>query len=203
MMTRYQRPWWLIVNKSAGLNTTVQEEAYPGERIFVVRGEPLVQGLAWLVWGPVAALLVVGILVGLAILLDIKTQGSAVRGLLIMALLILPALAWGMVAAGLQLLSQKHLRAEREAEAQVCTIKLDQSQAALFYYTTAHPSEEKVPYGQIQQAKVTPAIGSQDLKKMRLILETDNGPLVLLSEKLGTLSQKRDLAQEIKKTLDN
>ena len=66
-MTRYQRPWWLIVNRSGGLKTTVQEETHPGERIFVVRGEPLIQGLAWLIWGPVAALVVVGILVWLAV----------------------------------------------------------------------------------------------------------------------------------------
>ena len=32
---------------------------------------------------------------------------------------------------------------------------------------------------------------------MRLILETDDGPIILLNENLGTLSQKHDLAQAI------
>ena len=36
---------------------------------------------------------------------------------------------------------------------------------------------------------------------MRLLLETDDGPIVLLNEKLGTLSQKNDLAQEIEQTI--
>ena len=62
-MSNYRRPWWLVVNKPAGLVTTVQEESSPGERIFIIRGEPLVQGLVWLTWGPVGALLVILILI--------------------------------------------------------------------------------------------------------------------------------------------
>jgi hypothetical protein len=196
-MSLYKRPWWLIVNKSDVLTTTIQEEAHPGERIFVIRGEPMVQGLAWLVWGPVAALLVVAGLIWLAVYLDIRAQTGAMRALLILALLILPALVWGIVALVLQLLSRKYLLVERQAELQECFIRLNQKQATLFYQTTAHPTEEKIPYAQIQQVRVTPAIGSQDIKQMRLVLETDNGPIILLNEKLGTFSQKNDLAQEI------
>ena len=202
-MTQYQRPWWLIVNKSDSLTTTVQEEAHPGERIFVIRGEPLVQGLAGLIWGPLAAVVVVGVLILLAVMLNVREQSSAVRALVIFALLILPALAWGVVALGLHLLSQKYLQAERQARLQECLIRLDQKQAALFYQTTTHPTEEKVPYTQIQQVRIASTIGRQDIKEMRLILETDAGPIVLLNEKLGTLSQKNGLAQEIEKAVTN
>ena len=73
-MNNYQRPWWLVVNKSAGLATTIQEEAYPGERIFIIRGKPLVQGLAWLTWGPGGALLAVVILAWLAIAFKVNVQ---------------------------------------------------------------------------------------------------------------------------------
>jgi hypothetical protein len=200
-MTQYKRPWWLIVNKTDSLTTTVQEEAHPGERIFVVRGEPLVQGLAWLIWGPVAALLVVGVLIWLAISLDVRAQNGAVRALVIVALLILPAIAWGVVALVLHLLSQKHVRAEGQAGLQECLIRLNKKQAALFYQTTTHPTEEKIPYTEIQKVRVAPIIGSQDIKDMRLLLETDDGPIVLLNEKLGTLSQKNDLAQELEQTV--
>ena len=201
-MAQYQRPWWLIVNKTDSLTTTIQEEAHPGERTFVIRGEPFVQGLAWLIWGPVAALLVVGMLIWLAISLDI-TQSGAVRALVILALLILPALAWGVVGLVLHLLSQKHLHAERQAGLQECFIRLNQKQAALFYQTTTHPTEEEILYMQIQQVRVAPAIGRQDIKEMRLLLETDDGPIVLLNEKLGTLTQKNDLAQEIEQAVTN
>jgi len=201
MMAQYQRPWWLIVNKTDSLTTTIQEEAHPGERTFVIRGEPLVQGLAWLIWGPVAALLVVGVLIWLTISLDMRAQSSAVRALVILALLVLPALAWGGVALVLHLISQKYLQAERQAGLQECFIRLDQKQTALFYQTTAHSTEEKILYRQIQQVRVAPMIGRQDIKEMRLLLETDDGPIVLLNEKLGTLSQKNDLAQEIEQTV--
>jgi len=36
---------------------------------------------------------------------------------------------------------------------------------------------------------------------MRLILETSEGPLVLLNTKLGTLSQKNDLAEIIEQAI--
>jgi hypothetical protein len=200
-MSRYKRPWWLVVNKTASLTTTIQEEAHPGERIFVIRGEPLVQGLAWLIWGPIAALLVVGVLIWLAISLDIRAQSGAVRALIILALLILPALAWGVVALVLHLFSKKHVQAERQAGLQECFIRLDQKRATLFYQTTTHPTQEKVEYSQIQQVRVAPTIGSQDITEMRLLLETDDGPIVLLNQKLGTLSQKNDLAQELERAL--
>jgi hypothetical protein len=200
-MAQYKRPWWLIVNKTDSLTTTVQEESHPGERIFIIRGEPLVQGLAWLIWGPVAALLVVGVLIWLAISLDISAQSGAMRAVVILALLVLPALAWGVIALVMYFLSKKHVQAERQTSLQECFIRLDKKQAALFYQTTGHPTEESVEYTQIQQVKVVPTIGSQNIKDLRLLLETDDGPIVLLNEKLGTSSQKNDLAQEIQQTI--
>ena len=202
-MTQHKRPWWLIVNKTNSLITTIQEEAHPGKRIFIIRGEPLVQGLAWLIWGPLAALLVVGILIWLAVAVDIRIQSGTVRALVILALLTLPVLAWGVVGLTLHLLSRKHLQAKRQAGRQECFITLDQKQAALFYQTTNHPTQEKIPYPQIQQVRVAPAIGSQDIKNVRLLLETDDGHITLLNEKLGTLAQKNDLAQAIEQIVTN
>ena len=44
-MTDVKRPWWLLVNKPAGLITTVKEESHPGERVFIIHSEPMVQGV--------------------------------------------------------------------------------------------------------------------------------------------------------------
>jgi hypothetical protein len=202
-MNNYQRPWWLVVNKPAGLTTTVQEEAYPGERIFIIRGKPLVQGLAWLTWGPGGALLAVVILTWLAITFKVNVQPWITRGLFIIAFLGLPALAWGSVALLLHYLSQKHLRAERQATAEECIIRLDQKQGTFFYQTTQHPTEKEVAYDHIHRVRVAPIIGAQDVQAMRLILETDEGSVILLSEALGTLSQKNDLASEIQRALED
>src|SRR5262245_47984751 len=88
----YRRPWWLIVNKSARLITTVQEERKPGERVFIIRGEPLVQGLGWLIWGPVGALAVILLLAGLAIAFGINERGWGIKAIFVVAFLALPAL---------------------------------------------------------------------------------------------------------------
>ncbi len=202
-MSNYRRPWWLVVNKSGGLVTTVQEEANPGERIFIIRGEPLVQGLTWLVWGPVGALLAVMLLTWLAITFNIKAQSWATRGFFIIAFLGLPALAWGSVALLLPYLSQKHLRAERQAAAEECIIRLDQKHGAFFYQTTKYPTEKEVAYKHIHRVRVAPTIGGQDVKAMHLILETNEGPVILLSGALGTVSQKNDLAFEIQQALED
>jgi hypothetical protein len=200
-MSNYRRPWWLVVNKPAGLVTKVQEESSPGERIFIIRGEPLVQGLVWLTWGPVGALLVILILTWLAISLDVKEQAGTIRALFIVAFLGLPALAWGGGAMTLGRFSEKYLRAEREAETEECVVRLSQEQNGLFYQTTMQPTEKKVAYDNIRQARVARAIGERGSQALRLILDTDEGTLVLLSEALGTQAQKTDLAYEIQQVL--
>ena len=200
-MSNYQRPWWLIVNKPVGLATTVKEESRPGERSFIIHGEPLVQGLAWLIWGPAAALVIVLLLAALALGMNVKEQSAAVRGLMLAAFLGLPALVWIATAIILTRLSQKPLQAERQAETQTCTIRLNQNQGELSFQTLAHPEEKKLAYCDIKEAKTTQPIGSQGSNKTCLTLETVTGPLILLDEALGTQAQKIDLAYEIQKAL--
>jgi hypothetical protein len=197
----YRRPWWLIVNKSAQLITTVREETRPGERVFIIRGEPLVQGLGWLIWGPVGALVVILLLAGLAIAFRISERDWGIKAVFVVAFLALPALAWAGIAAVLAHLSEKFLQAERQAEAQGCTIRLSQNQGELYYQTLAQAQPEKLAYQHIRQAKVTHPIGGRDSRALQLILETHNGPVILLNESLGTQNQKLDLAHEIQQVL--
>lgn len=197
----YRRPWWLLVNKSDQLITTVQEETRPGERVFTLRGEPLVQSLGWLTWGPAGALLVIVVLVGLAVGLRLSEQGWLLKALFIGAFLALPALAWGGVALVVTRLAQKHVQAERQAEVQTCRIGLNQRRAELFYQLNAHPQVETVSYATIRQAKVTHPIGGRSHQALLLTLETEHGPVILLNEGLGTSAQKMDLAHEIQQAL--
>ncbi len=197
----YRRPWWLMVNKSAWLTTTIGEETRPGERVFTIHGEPLVQGLGWLTWGPVSALLVIIFLIGLAIALEINQQGWGLKGPFMAALLILPALVWGGVSALLARLSAPHLQAERQAGGQECVIKLNQPRQELVYYTTARPKAQTIAYAEIRQVRVAPPLGATDNHLLRLVIETSDGPLILLNEKLGTQNQKLDLAQVIQQAI--
>ncbi len=196
-MRPYQRPWWLLVSKSATLNTTIQEESRPGERVFIARGEAAVQGLAWLTWGPVTALLVIFILTWVAATWQINQQPWATRGLFIAAFLSLPALVWVVTALVFSRLSAKYVQAERQAGAQECVIRLNPAQRALFYQTTGQVDAQRVAWAAIRQVKVTHTIGERSGKAWRLVLETDGGPIVLLNERLGTHAQKTDLAAEI------
>lgn len=196
-MSQYRRPWWLLVNKPAGLVTTIHEDATPEERVFVVRGEPLVQGLAWLIWGPVAALVVVALLTGLAISLNIQEQSGGTRFLFVAAFLALPALAWGAATLAMSRLSAKHLQAEQEAEVKVCTIRLNNARRQFIYQTPGAPAEISVDYDQIRGIRATPAIGVRDGTLMQLTLYTDAGKFILMDEAFGTSAQKVDLANEI------
>ena len=202
-MSRYQRPWWLLVNKSAGLITTIDEESGSDERCFRIRGEPLVQGLAWLTWGPVAALVVILVLTGLAIGLNVRAQSGAIRFLFVAAFLILPALAWGAVTIVANRLAAKHLTAERRAETQECFIRLNQQRGELAYGSNRSDEDKRFAFGRIRQVRVSPGIGVRDRKSMCLTLDTDSGAVVLLNEKLGTRAQKADLAHEIQNALNS
>ena len=196
-MKDYHRPWWLLVNKSNGLITTVDEEGEPGRRVFIVRGEPLVQGLAWLTWGPVGALVVVLLMTVLAITLRAQEQTAAARAAFIVGFLGLPALAWVGTVILMTRLSARHLQAERRADSQECIIRLDHSQGQLSYRTTAHPQEISLAFEDIQQVRAAHAIGGTTSTTVRLVLDTSRGQVVLLTERLGTQAQKVDLAREI------
>jgi hypothetical protein len=198
----YRRPWWLLVNKSPHLITTIKAKTRPGERVFAIRGEPLVQGLGWLTWGPVGAVLVILLLAGLAVALGVNQQGWGFKALFIAAFLGLPALAWGGVALAAARLSQKYIQAERQAEARSCLIRLNQKQGELFYQATGQGPGQTLAYGCIRQAKVTHPIGGRDQQTLLLILETADGPVILLDERLGTQTQKMDLAGEIQQALE-
>lgn len=200
-MSGYQRPWWLLVNRPKGLVTTVEEEEKANERIFIIRGEPLVQGLAWLTWGPVAALVVVLFLTGLAIALNVQAQPQPVRGVVVIAFLLLPALAWLAVSLILTRLSRKYLQAERQGTSQERVIRLNQQERKLFLEGTAFPDPKQVAYDDIRQARVRRPIGERDGRAMQLTLETGQGSVILLNEALGTQAQKVDLATEIEKAV--
>jgi hypothetical protein len=202
-MSGYQRPWWLLVNRPPGLITTVQEESRPGERTFIIHGEPLVQGLAWLTWGPVSAVLVVLLLAILALVFNVREQSGLVRGVVVAAFIGLPALAWLGATLLLNRLSRKHVRAERQADSQECIISLCQDKAELRFRSSKESEEHRLPYGNIHQVKVTRPVGEQVGKDARLTLYTTDGPITLLDETLGTRIQKVDLASEIQKAVQS
>jgi hypothetical protein len=200
-MSSYQRPWWLLVNRPPGLVTTVQEESRPGERIFIIHGEPLVQGLAWLTWGPMSAVLVVLLLAVLALAFNVKEQSGVVRGAVVAAFIGLPALAWMGTTLLFNRLSRKHVQAECKASSRECLIRLCQDGAELRFRSSDESEEQSLPYGDIHQVKVIRPIGEQAGKNARLTLYTSDGPITLLDGTLGTHLQKVDLANELQKVL--
>lgn len=202
-MNNPRRPWWLLVNRPAGLVTTIHDESVPGQRKFIIRGEPVVQGLTWLTCGPISALLVIAGLTALAILFDVRAQGTIYRVLFIAAFLGLPALVWGLTILIANRLSASHLATIREAESQECVITLKHRKGILSYKAPLTSESFQIPYRQIRQVHVTPAIGAQDGNAVYLSLETDEGTIVLLSESLGSQAQKADLALEIETAIQN
>ena len=202
-MNNSRRPWWLLVNRPAGLVTTIHVESVPGQRRLIVRGEPVVQGLTWLTCGPISALLVIAFLTALAILVDVRAQGNIYRVLFIAAFLGLPALAWGITILIANRLSAPHLAAIRQADSQKRVIILDHRQGILSYNPSPSSEIHQIPYQQIQRVHVIPAIGAQDGTAVYLSLETDEGTIVLLGESLGSQAQKADLALEIDTAIQN
>lgn len=196
-MNPLPRPWWLLVNKSTGLMTTIEEQYRPGEQTFVIRGEPMVQGLSWLTWGPAGAVLSIAVLTGLAIALDVSERSWAFKLLFIAAFVVGPALAWGLVALITVRLAEPYLRAVRQAERQDCTLRLNQEQGQLLYQSTDPAAAWEVAYADIQGVEVTYPIGVREGSRPLLTLHTRRGPLILLDEQLGNKSQKLDLVGKI------
>lgn len=200
-MSSYQRPWWLLVNKPAGLVSTVREESRDGERIFLIHGEPLLQGLVWLTWGPAAAVLAALLLTGLALVLNVKEQTLLTRVLFISAFLALPALAWGGTTLLLNRLARKHLQAEVQADTREVLIGLRPNRGEL-YFRAGHETEgQRVKFGDIRRVKVAQPIGERSGNQVCLTIETGPGPITILDESLGAYHQKVDLANEIDRVI--
>ena len=200
-MSSYQRPWWLLVNKPAGLVSTVREQSRDGERSFLIHGEPLLQGLVWLTWGPAAAVVVVLLLAGLALALSVKEQSNLSRGLFIIAFLALPALAWGGITLLLNQLARKHLQAEVQADTREMVIGLRPNSGELYLRAGREAKEQRVKFGDIRQVKIVQPIGQRSGQNVCLTIETGPGPITILDETLGSHPQKVDLANEIDRAL--
>lgn len=200
-MSSYQRPWWLLVNKPAGLVSTVREESRDGERIFFIHGEPLLQGLVWLTWGPAAAVLAALLLTGLALALNVKEQAVLIRILFISAFLALPALAWGVTTLALNQLARKHLQAELQADTRDVLIGLRLNRGELYFRAGRETEEQRVKFDEIRRVKVTQPIGERSGTQVCLTIETGPGPITILDETLGTHPQKVDLANELERAI--
>lgn len=193
-MKRDNHPWWLFITQHESWIATVEERARPEERIFIIRAKPAAQSLAWLIWGPVTAVVMVALLVGLAIGLDVRHQpGWMGRTVFIAALLVLPALAWLGTVLLMNRLSARYL----QTKAQEYLIQLDQKKGLLIY---RNPTEQKIAYADIEGVRTTHPIGEKG-PSLRLTLDTKKGPVTLLDETIGVPVQKRELAREIQATL--
>jgi hypothetical protein len=93
------------------------------------------------------------------------------------------------------------VQAERQAERQDCTIRINRQNGELGFSGSAQPEEIHLPFAHIQQARTSHALGGRGAKAVRLTLETSDGSLILLNESLGTPAQKADLAAAIQEAL--
>ena len=181
--------------------TTIEDEVKFGEETYIVRGEPVIQGLAWLVWGPVGAVAAVACVAVAAVLFSVQDQSGLVRAVFIALFLLLPAIVWGGLTLLVMQRSKPYLEAVRQNESQTCTIYLNQKQGVLTIKHASPASEQQIAYQDIQQATVTFPVGEQDGNRARLTVQTTNGPFILLNEALGTRLQKQELAQKIQHSL--
>ena len=195
-MSSAHRPWWLLVNQPPGLITTLEEQATPAERGWVITGQPLVQGLAWLTCGPVSALLVIAVLVGAAIVMKATEMPAIAKAGFIAAFLALPALAWGVTIVLANKLSAPHLAAIRQAQTRRATIRWDRGLGQLLYSSDS-ASEQRLDFSQMRRVYAAPGIGARDVSQVCLVVETDFGPVILLNEALGSPAQKAALAEAL------
>lgn len=198
------RPWWVISIKTEGLVSTVEEQTKPGERRFIIRGQPGVRDLSAVTWGPVAALMTAFLFAALAVALNMPSLPWVIRAPFIFGFLAAPALAWGAVTLWTMRQSTHHIQAERDAHSREYSITLKTERGELVYTTPTHPEAHIViRFDAIQQAKVSHPIGGRVGHDLRLTLDTVDGPFTLLDETLGTQAQKTDLAHEIQAALDD
>ncbi|MEM7346980.1 MAG: hypothetical protein AAF485_22300 [Chloroflexota bacterium] len=208
-MSNYTYPWWLIIHRPKGLTTTITEtmDAAPSsdtaatDYVITIRGEPLINAMGWLVWGPIAALITIAVVTALAIAFEIREQSWVIRGGFICLFLALPATVWAVTTRVLTSRAKTYLQSEREAETQEAIIRLNQTDARLTYQGANQTSPQTIAYTDIERVETPHPIGKQGVTQCLLTLETAQGSVILLDEMLGSQAQKMDLAQRLEKAI--
>lgn len=197
-MTPYQRPRWALALRMPALETTLKEDHRPHEKRFIIEGQPVLKSLTWVTYGPVLA--VFGVLViGMAVwLLQIRSQPVAIKLIAVCAMVLLPMLCWVLGGIILDRLMRPYLEAEVEAGRECVEIALNLSDKTL-----RQNAREPVTFAAITGFKLVSDAGLHyDPEQaagvmMNLVMETDQGQLILLDKTLGNIRQKLQLVSQL------
>ena len=197
MTTKY-RPWWLFAMQMSLLDTTIREDHHPDKKRYIIAGKPVIKNLSWIVYGPVFAVLAVLVVGALSWALAINRQDATLRLIFVCFLALSPALAWAVMGAVMNKVSQRYLDAEVEAKKQRVEIELDLATRAL-----QKDNEFPISFDDIEDFKLvsdsgvyyTP--GENSVTIVNLIANTRQGKVTLLPKALGSLKQKLQIISEL------
>ena len=197
-MTTKHRPWWLFAMQMSLLDTTIKEDHQPDKKRYIIAGKPVIKNLSWIVYGPVFAVLAVLLVGVLSWALAINRQDATLKLIFVCFLALSPALAWGVMGAVMNKLSQRYLDAEVDAKKQRVELELDMTTRAL-----QKDNELPVSFDDIEDFKLvadsgvyyTP--GENSVTIVNLIANTRQGKVTLLPKQLGSLRQKLQLLSQL------
>ncbi|OQY44209.1 MAG: hypothetical protein B6242_13205 [Anaerolineaceae bacterium 4572_78] len=195
-----KRPWWVLAVQMPVLKTTIHE--YHRQQKFVIMGEPIIQSLTWIVYGPLFALSSIVIYTVLAWNFEVNTQSLALRLSASCAFILVPMIAWFVGAFIMSKITEPYINRQIKANIQHVEITIDFTKDILqLNKNKAIPLEN---IADLQLISDRGEIYSHDAEYnplLNLIMTTDDEKITILSKELGTRLQKLDLLNKLEKLL--
>lgn len=201
-MKSYQRPWWAFAVQMPALNTTLKEDHHTEQKRFVIEGEPVLRSLTWVIYGPTLAIVAVTIMGLVAWGFEVRSQSTAVKLLVVCAMVLLPVLFWVIGGGIINKMAQRALEQQIQASREHVELKLD-----LAAKTFQLNQELPIPFDQITGFKLVSDAGvyyepkEEGSSMVNLVMKTKQGQVTLLKKNLGTLRQKLQLIHQLKTSI--
>ena len=197
-MKQVQRPWWALALQMPALDTVLREDHHADEKRFLIEGKPVLKSLTWVIYGPILAVIAV-IASGYYVwAFDIRAQPTPAKLIAVCGMVLLPLMFWFTGGGLVNKLVVRALNQAAESGCQAVTLTLKLTEQILQINQAQTFSFEQISgFKLISDSGLYYDPERAEGMQMNLVLETDQGAVVLLPKELGSVSQKLQLLGQL------
>ncbi len=203
-MKSENRPWWALAFKLPLGEAVIKEDHRAGEKRFHVTAKSVYKSLHWVVYGPLFAVIVIGVMGLMAFVTDVKNQPHSEKITFAVFFFVLPIVAWLIGGTVMGKLTQRRLAQLVDSTKESIDIVLNLNDQ------TMHINQDIViPFAEINDFKLISDSGmyfspnEEIVSIYHLIMETEQGHITILPKSAGNIKQKLQLASQLEKAIKN
>lgn len=197
-MKNYKRPWWLLAAQMPLLETILKENHTPTQKRFTIIGKPILKSLSWVVYGPLTAVVIIGLFAILALMIDIQNQVGFTKWAFACFMGLTPFAGWLGGSILFSKISQLYL--DREIEDKTETVEITADLETKTLHITTLPSfafEAVESFKLMTDAGIYYDAEETIMLLFNVVMNTTSGQYTVLSKDMGNIKQKQQLISQL------